>query len=180
MRSILSGFGPVVCLCFCFLFTCRGGVPADTSLKVQIQWLRSSWRPPTALQYQATDHLVKWLQSKGMRVADKADRIFWCDVYTFEGPDSEKVVLSVGLGHSLPAKVIELGKKAEVLYEGMSAKQKASLPKEGKWVRESLSEDYLYEYVHHDDYELVIVSKSQLFERLDDLMEQLYRRHFKR
>jgi hypothetical protein len=170
----------IVCLCFSFLFTCSGGVPVDTSFKIQIRWLQSPWKLPTALQRQSTDHLVQWLKSRGIAVADKADQILWCDVYTFEGPDSENVVLSVGLGRALPAKVIELGKKAEILYEGMSAKKRTAFPKEGKWVRESLSEDFLHEYMYPVDHELVIVSKSNLFERLDDIAEQLYRRHFKR
>jgi hypothetical protein len=52
--------------------------------------------------------------------------------------------------------------------------------KAGTWVRQSLSKDFLYEYIRPDDHELVIVSKSRLFERLDEVMEQLYRRHFKR
>lgn len=69
---------------------------------------------------------------------------------------------------------------AEILYAGKSAKKKAVLPKEGKRVRESLSEDFLYEYMRLVDHELVIVSKSHLFERLDDIVEQLYRRHFER
>ena len=60
------------------------------------------------------------------------------------------------------------------------AEKRAALPAEGKWVRESLSEDFLYEYMHPVDHELVIVSKSHLFERMDDIVEQLYRRHFKR
>ena len=124
--------------------------------------------------------ICAWLKSRGIALADKADQIVWCDVYTFEGPDSEDVVLSVGLGQALPAKVIELGKKAEILYVEMSAEKRAALPEEGNWVRESLSEDFLYEYMHPVDHELVIVSKSHLFERMDDIVEQLYRRHFKR
>ena len=47
-------------------------------------------------------------------------------------------------------------------------------------IRESLSEDFLYEYMRLVDRELVIVSKSHLFERLDDIVEQLFRRHFDR
>jgi hypothetical protein len=180
MRRILSGLGSIVCLCFCLLFTCSGGVPADTSFKVQIRWLQSPWKLPTTLQRQSTDHLVQWLQSKGIGVADKARQILWCDVYTFEGSDSGNVVLSVGVAQALPARVIELGKKAQILYSGMSAKERASLPNEGKWVRESLSEDFLFEYLQPIDHELVIVSKSHLFERLDEIAEQLYRRHFKR
>jgi hypothetical protein len=80
----------------------------------------------------------------------------------------------------LPAKVIEFGTRAEILYAGKSAKKKAVLPKEGKLIRESLSEDFLYEYMRLVDHELVIVSKSHLFERLDDIVEQLFRRHFDR
>jgi len=82
MRNIHSGLRLIVCLCFFFLFTCSGGVPADTSFKVQIRWLQSSWNLPTALQRQSTDHLTQWPQSRGIAVADKADQIFWCDVYT--------------------------------------------------------------------------------------------------
>jgi len=69
---------------------------------------------------------------------------------------------------------------AEILYAGKSDKKKAVLPKEGKLIRESLSEDFLYEYMRLVDRELVIVSKSHLFERLDDIVEQLFRRHFDR
>lgn len=180
MRTLRLRLGLMACLCFSTLFSCRGGVPAEASMKIQIRWLQSPWKLPTALQHQTANHLTRWLQSRGMVVVDKAHQIIWCDVYTFEGPDSENVVLSVGLGQALPSNMIELGKKAEVLYAGMSPKKKASLPKEGKRIRESLSEDFLYEYMRPDDHELVIVSKSHLFERLDELMEQLFRRHFKR
>jgi hypothetical protein len=180
VRSFLSGFGPVVCLCFGFLFTCSGGVPADTSFTVQLRWLQSPWNLPTALQRQCTDHLERWLQSRGIAIADNSDQILWCDVYTFEGPDSENVVLSVGVGRALPAKLIEFGTKTEILYAGVSAEKKAVLPKNGKKVRESLSKDFLSEFMRPTDHELVIVSKSHLFERLNDVMEHLYLRQFKR
>jgi hypothetical protein len=179
MRTVLPGFRVVVCLCFSFLFTCYGGVPADTSSKVEIRWLQSPWTLPTPLQHQSTQHLTQWLQTKGISVANKASRIFWCDVYMFDGPDSNTVVLSVGLGQTLPPRVIKLGKKAEVLYSGMPAKKRAAFPKEGKWVRESLSEDFLYEFMMPVDHKVVIVERSRLFDRLDEIAEQLYQRHFK-
>jgi hypothetical protein len=179
MRTSSLGLGLIICLCLSFLSPCRGGVPADTSVKVQIRWLQSPWNLPTAVQHQTTNHLVDWLQSRGMRVADKAEYILWCDVYSFEGPDSGNVVLSVGLGKALPAQLIDFGTKAEILYAGISAKKKTALPKEGKWVRESLTEDFLYEYMRPVDHELVIVSKAHLLERLDVIVEQLYRRNFK-
>ena len=104
----------------------------------------------------------------------------WCDAYSFQGPDSDKIVLSVGVGHSLPEQVIGLGKKAEILYAGMSAEKRASLPAEGKWVRESLSEDFLYVFMMPVDQELAIVPKSQVFKKLDAIADKLYQRYFKR
>jgi hypothetical protein len=180
MHTIVPRLGLIVCLCFSILCTSSGGVPADSVAKVEIRWLQSPWTLPTPLQHETTAHLVQWLRTRGIAVADKADRIFWCDVYTFDGPDSNNVVLSVGVGQTLPARVIEFGKKAEVLYSGTSAKKKTALPKEGKWVRESLSEDFLYQYMQPLDHKLVIVAKSHLFERLDEIAELLYQRHFGR
>jgi hypothetical protein len=83
------------------------------------------------------------------------------------------------MGRALPAKVIEFGTKAEILYVGMSGEKNAALQKDGKKVRESLSKDFLCEFMRPTDHELVIVSKSHIFERLNDMMERLYLRHFK-
>lgn len=60
MCYFFPGLGLIVCLCFSCLFTCSGGVPADSVFKVQI----------------------RWLQSRGIAVADTADRTFWCNICT--------------------------------------------------------------------------------------------------
>jgi hypothetical protein len=179
MHLALPRLRAVVCLWFSLLLTCQAGSAADTSLTVQIRGLQSARMLPTPLQFQSTEHLIGWLQSKGIGVADKASRIFWCDVYTLEGTDSNNVVLSVGLGQALPSKVLEWGKKEEILYSSMPVIKKSKLPKEGKWVRESLSEDFLYEYIQPIDHVLVIVDKPHLFKRIDEIAELLYQRHFK-
>lgn len=179
MPAIPSRFGVVICLCFAYSVTCRAGVPVDSALTVEIRWLHSPRSLPTLLQYQCTEHLTHWLKLKRVGVAERAKEIFWCDVYTFAGPDSDKAVLSVGFGQSLPLQVIELGKKAEILYTGLPAKKKAALQKSGTWVRQSLSEDFLYEYMKPLDQEVVIVEKSRLLDRLDEIAELLYQRHLK-
>jgi hypothetical protein len=180
MQLAIPRLRVIVCLWFSFLLTCHAGSAADTTLTVQIRGLQSARTLPTPLQFQSTEHLIGWLQTKGIGVADKAPRILWCDVYTFEGSDSNNVVLSIGLGQALPAKVLEWGRKEEILYSAMPVTKKSKLPKEGKWVRETLSEDFLYEYMQPIDHVLVIVDKPHLFKRIDEIAGLLYQRHFNR
>jgi hypothetical protein len=101
-------------------------------------------------------------------VVDKADWIVWCDTCEAEGPGPDQVVLIVGVGHTLPRKVIEFGNKAEIMHAGFPAEK-----------RESLSEDFLYEFLFPADQKLV-VSRLDLFERLDEIAEQIPRKYIKR
>ena len=179
MHNTSLRLSTITCVCCLLSAVCFGRSPVDSSWTAQIRWMQSPWNLPTPLQHQTTDHLKHWLQSRGIRVEDKSEWIIWCDAYSFEGADSDKIVLSVGVGHTLPDRVIELGKKAEILYEGMPAEKRAALPAEGKWVRESLSEDFLYEFMMPVDHEVVIVSKTLVLKKLDAIADKLLQRHFK-
>jgi hypothetical protein len=74
---------------------------------------------------------------------------------------------------------MDLGKQSEFFYSYLPAAAEASLPKEGKWVREYITEGFLYEFIYPLDEKLVVVPRKKLLERLDELVKALCERQLK-
>ena len=124
-------------------------------------------------------HITRWFESQGVKVEEKTEWTVWINARTIDESDTNTIILSVGLGHALPKEAIELGKQSEVFYSSFPATMKASLTKEGKWVREYITEGYLYEFVYPLDEKLAVVSREKLLERLDQIVSDLCERQLK-
>jgi hypothetical protein len=108
-----------------------------------------------------------------VKVADHAEWVLSFNASPMDESDTVRVLLSIGLGYSLPKGVIDSGKESEVFFSFLPASKRASFPKEGKWVRELITEDFLYEFSSPVEEKLVVVSRDKLLQRLDELVKEL-------
>jgi hypothetical protein len=99
-------------------------------------------------------------------------------VGTKEMPECDRnlIIVSIGTLRVLPREAIEAGKREEVFYSNLSAQKRAAMPKEGKWVREMVSEEMLRQYGMPIDQEILIVNRSLLKRELTRFVESLYSR----
>jgi hypothetical protein len=118
-------------------------------------------------------YLTHWFESRGVKVVENAEWSVWFNAITIGDADTNQILLAIGLGHTLPKEAIDLGKQSEVFYSSLPATTKASLPKEGKWVREYVTEGFLYEFIYPLDEKLVVVPREKLLERLNELVKEL-------
>lgn len=81
--------------------------------------------------------------------------------------DNDKIALSVVEMQALPKEAVEVGKKAEVFYSKLDADKKASLPEEGKFIREYMSAEYLKQFrsVWGNNLEIINLSDLEKFSR---------------
>ena len=148
------------------------GPGPDRMASVSIRTI-SNYRPGVAGQGEIYSYLTRWFESQGVKVVQNAEWTVWFNALVIDTSDTSRVLLAIGLGHTLPKEVIDLGKQSEFFYSFLPAAQKASLPKEGKWVREYFTEEFLYEFVYPVDEKLEVVPRTKLLERLDELVREL-------
>jgi hypothetical protein len=84
----------------------------------------------------------------------------------------DQLIVTAVLCHSLPNEVIDLGKKAEVMYTDLSPEKKKQLPAEGKWVREMVSEEYVRQFVMPMDAASLVVAGEALERSLQTIAER--------
>jgi hypothetical protein len=133
----------------------------------------TTYRPGVAGQGEIYNYLTRWFESQGVKVVENAEWTVWFNALAIDESDTNLVLLAIGLGHALPKEVIDLGKQSEFFYSYLRAATKASLPKEGKWVREYFTEGFLCEFVYPVDEKLVVVPRKKLLERLGELVKEL-------
>ena len=158
---------------------CFGASPPDSAINVQVRWLQTPAPDLMSTQLHNVARIEQWLRARGVTVADKAEWIVWCDLVPV-AEDNGHVLVSIGIGRALPRKMIELGKKSEILFKGASKQNDRSLPGRGKWVRERLTEDFLYEFIFPLEQASRIVTRASLDQCLDDEVHLLFQRHFAR
>lgn len=148
------------------------GARPDKMASVRITTL-STFRPSVAGQGEILAHLKQWFESQGVKVVDTAEWVVWFNAFNIDESDTNHIILAIGLGHTLPKEAIELGKKSEVFYSNLPLLRKSSLPVEGKFIREYVTEGFLYEFMYPLEEKLAVVPRQKLLERLDELMNDL-------
>jgi hypothetical protein len=168
----------IISLSCSLAFITLAGPGPDKMASVRITTM-STFRPTVAGQGEIHRYLTRWFEAQGVKVVDNAEWVVWFNALTVDELDSSRVVLAIGLGHTLPKEAIDLGKKSEVFYSSLPTATKASLPADGKWVREYITEGFLYEFFYPLDEKLVVVPREKLLERLDELVTELCARQLK-
>jgi hypothetical protein len=143
------------------LFSCISFAGPDTRT-VQVTGISSnqSW---SDLQLKLFESIKTRLKSNGVPVSDKgSDWVLLVDVVSIEQLNGEFIVVSVIVLQSLPKEVVELSKKAEVFYSNLSDEKRAQLPKEGKWLREMVTEEYVGQFSTPLSKDLLVIPKADL------------------
>lgn len=148
------------------------GVGPNKMASVRIQTI-ATFQPHVAGQGEILNYLTRWFESRGVKVVDHAEWVLSFNALPMDHLDTARVLLSIGLGFSLPKDVIDEGKEAEMFFSFLPASKRASFPKEGKWVREQITENFLYQFIYPLDEKLVLVDREKLLQRLEELVKEL-------
>ena len=116
------------------------------------------------------------LASRGAVDMHKPDRLFF--VGAKEIPDSTRNILAVSISTLivLPEEAIEAGKRDEVFYSHLSDAKKAALPKDGKWIREMVSEEMLRQYGMPEAQDILFIVRGELNEQLSKFVDNYFLR----
>jgi hypothetical protein len=176
---IISGI--ITCVLCCSLLTETGAAAGnDSTAGIQCIASLASWRAGEALQRAAWEGIRDWSRARGVPILDKADWAVWIDASYAVESDSNEVILSVGIAHTLPEEAMEAGKRAEVFYSYLTPEHRAKLPKEGKWVRELMTQEFLLQFVMPIDHRIVLVQRRDVPARLSSLLDELTRNRIKK
>ena len=160
---ICSGLVPGVC----------SATGADSVAGIQCIGSLASWRAGDHLQQASWECIRAWARSRGIPIVNKAEWAVWVDAAYVSNSDTNQLMLSVGIAHTLPDDAIEAGKQAEVFYSFLSPERRAKLPEEGKWVRQKMTEEFLVQFVMPIDHRIVLVHRSEVWARLGSLLDEL-------
>lgn len=92
--------------------------------------------------------------------------------------NENEIVLSVIATIKLPEEVIKLGKKNEIFYSIRGSKNKwKNLPKEGKFIREYVTEEYLKQFNDIYEHEIYIIPETKLEEQCKKIIDDFFRKY---
>jgi len=152
---------------------------ADSTASIQCISSLTSWHKGEALAHSCSQCMREWSKSRGILLEPRAEWAIWIDAVPVGDPGSDQIILMVGIAHTLPDEAMTAGKKAEVLYSSFPAERRATLPKEGKWVRELMTGEFLAQFVMPIDQSAALVHQSELQDRAERMLDEIIRNRVK-
>jgi hypothetical protein len=131
---------------------------------------------PTELQQHAWTAAKQRLDSLGVTTTSKQEEYV---LFINATEERGQVAVSLLFGHLLPDEVVDLTKKAEVFYTGIRREKRATLPEDGKWVRELVTEDFMRQFVMPMESRLLLAQTKDLQATLQHGVDALYEKYLK-
>ena len=83
--------------------------------------------------------------------------------------------MSVITATTLPEEVVKLGKENEIFYSVYGKKDKRkNLPKEGKFIREYVTEEFLRQFNDIYRHEIYVVKERKLQEKCKEIVDEFF------
>ena len=133
-------------------------------------------RARDTLSSEAIHTLHAILLSRGAVDVHKPDRLFFVGAKLIPDTARDLVAVSISTLIVLPEEAIAAGKKEEVFYSHLPDDKKAALPKEGKWIREMVSEEMLRQYGMPEDQDILIFKRSEMKAELSKFVDDYFLR----
>ena len=156
--------------CFLAVAAFAGSHP-DRISSIRIATI-SAFHPEQAAQGEIHTFLTHWFEARGISVVDRAEWVLWFSSVVDER-DTSRILLAIGLGHTLPKEAIQLGKESEVFYTRLARVNKAGQTPEGKAVREYVTECFLYEFMYPLAEKLEVIARPELLSRVEEMVQQV-------
>jgi hypothetical protein len=155
------------------VFSASGQTAKPTRVYVSSMPTGTQW---TELQQHAYTAVKTHLDSLGVVTTSKQEEYV---LFVDASEERDQVAVSLLFGHALPDEVVELSKKAEVMYSGLPADKQATLSKDGKWVREQVTEDFVRQFMMPMESRIFLAHKKDLQARLLQGVDVLYEKYLK-
>jgi hypothetical protein len=91
----------------------------------------------------------------------------------------DHVALSLLLGHAVPDAVLQVSAEAEVMFANVPTEKRAAFSRDGKWVRELVSKDFVRQFVMPITSRLVVTRKEDMRGTLINTIDGLYDKWFR-
>ena len=101
----------------------------------------------------------------------------WTVVVDVVSHESDKYIVSYVLLRGLPEPYIELARKNEMFYSNVSEEKRATYPKEGKFVREIMSEEFVRQFGLPLDSHISIIKRNELNAYATKFVDDFYGRY---
>jgi hypothetical protein len=126
------------------------------------------------LKSNAMRSLYNIFKGRGAVESRAPDWLFCLETREMTAYKGDLVVVSITTLRVLPKEAIEAGKREELFYSSLSAEKRAAMPKEGKWVREMVSEEMLRQYGMPVDQDILIVKRDLIDAELSKFADKFY------
>jgi hypothetical protein len=130
--------------------------------------------PMDSLKPEMMRALYDMLKTRGAVDTRTPDWLFVVGTTELPQDTSGRVVVTITTLHVLPKEAIEVVKREEVFYSYLSAEKRGALPKEGKWVREMVSEEMLHQFGMPIDQHIIVGKRSMLKDELLKFVDGFY------
>ena len=130
-------------------------------------------RPLDSLADEAMRGLLASLEKQGGSHSRTPDWIFSVGTRALQEDGKSRILLAVTLLRVLPEEVIALGKEKEAFYLNLSPERRATLPTEGKWVREMVSEEAMRQFGKPVNSRISLTDRGSLQRELSRVAEEL-------
>jgi len=130
-----------------------------------------------SLKQGAMRTLYDILKARGAVDTGTPDWLFVVGTKEMPEDKAKRVVISVMTLGVLPKEAIEAGKRQEVFYSSLPAEKRAALPREGKWVREMVSEEMLQQFGTPVEQEIIIARRTMIRQELSRFVDHFYQKY---
>jgi len=173
VRAISSATLLCITLQGSFLFGQASSIPDSVRFSVRVAPVV---RTIDTLNSEVLRALHDILKTRAAVDTHTPDWLFFFGTKEFSQDTRNLFVLSITTLRVLPKEAVEVGKREEVFYSTLPAEKRAAMPKEGKWVREMVSEEMLRQYGMPVDQDILIVERSLLKKELSQFVDNFYLR----
>lgn len=118
--------------------------------------------------------LTEYLKAENYEITDKAEieLLF----VTSEMKNTNQIFVTVVYMQALPKEIIEFNKKHETFYEHFKDKNK--LPREGKFIREMVTEEVIMQYRNPFGHHTAVINKDLSDDEFNNLLKEVIERGF--
>ncbi|NOZ61086.1 MAG: hypothetical protein GXO74_05350 [Calditrichaeota bacterium] len=139
------------------------------SVEVSVAMTRDGMTP---LNQKLLDSFRKALVAKGFVVSGDGDFRFFLDAKAAAGDKNDLVAVSTFTQNLLPPKIVQFCADQEVFYKLFDNYSRKKYPKDGKFVREYVTTDFLKQYGRIIFNDLSVVSQENLDSVCSDILDR--------
>jgi len=173
---LLQKFRMVVCLSLILSLAISNILISEENDKdkIKVSVIFTGVGPKTLLSETVKQYFNTEIEKKATLSKNSIFKIF-LNTTRITRQEADEIVLSVITAMTLPDEVVQLGKENEIFYSVYGKKEKPeNLPKEGKFIREYVTEEFLKQFNDIYRHEIYVVKETKLQEKCKEIVDEFF------